>query len=76
MFLNDRETETDLLCHEATAKTVVRLIRETPAAPITIGVHGDWGAGKSMWVLVRDDLTSLEEMCREELAAETGRALP
>ena len=47
MFLNDQETETDLLYHEAIAKTVVRLIRQTPAAPITIGVHGDWGAGKS-----------------------------
>lgn len=47
MFLNDHETATDLLYYEAIAKTVVRFIRETPVAPITIGVHGDWGAGKS-----------------------------
>jgi predicted KAP-like P-loop ATPase len=47
MFLNDQETATDLLYHEAIAKTVVRLIRESPTAPVTIGVHGDWGAGKS-----------------------------
>lgn len=47
MFLNDQETATDLLYYEAIAKTVVRLIRETPDAPVTIGVHGDWGAGKS-----------------------------
>ncbi|WP_309680199.1 P-loop NTPase fold protein [Polaromonas sp.] len=47
MFLNDQETATDLLYYEAIAKTVVRLIRETPTVPVTIGVHGDWGAGKS-----------------------------
>ena len=47
MFLNDQETAVDLLYYEAVAKTVVRLIRATPTTPVTIGVHGDWGAGKS-----------------------------
>lgn len=47
MFLNDQETATDLLYYEAIAKTVVKLIGRTSKAPITIGVHGDWGAGKS-----------------------------
>ena len=47
MFLNDQETATDLLQYEAIAKTVVQLIRDKPGVPITIGVHGDWGAGKS-----------------------------
>ena len=47
MFLNDQETATDLLHYEAIARTVVRFINETPRAPVTIGVHGDWGAGKS-----------------------------
>lgn len=47
MFLNDQETAVDLLYYEAIAKTVVRLIGKTSKAPVTIGVHGDWGAGKS-----------------------------
>lgn len=47
MFLNDHETATDLLYYESIAKTVVKLIRQTPDVPITVGVHGDWGAGKS-----------------------------
>jgi hypothetical protein len=47
MYLNDHETAVDLLYYEAAAKTIVRLIRSTPITPVTIGVHGDWGAGKS-----------------------------
>jgi len=47
MVLSDNETKVDLLNYEAIAKTIVQLLREQPAHPITIGVHGDWGAGKS-----------------------------
>ncbi|MBT2747545.1 NTPase KAP [Lysobacter sp. ISL-42] len=47
MFISDQETATDMLQYDAIAKTVVKLIEKTPGIPITIGVHGDWGAGKS-----------------------------
>lgn len=47
MILPDNETKVDLLNNEAIAKTIVRLLRQRPDSPITIGVHGDWGAGKS-----------------------------
>jgi predicted KAP-like P-loop ATPase len=47
MILTDNETKIDLLNNEAIAKTIVTLLRERPEHPVTIGVHGDWGAGKS-----------------------------
>lgn len=46
-YLSDQETKVDLLNNEAIAKTIVRLINETVDSAVTIGVHGDWGAGKS-----------------------------
>ncbi len=47
MLLTDNETKVDLLNNEAIAKTIITLVRGRPDRPITIGVHGDWGAGKS-----------------------------
>ena len=47
MILTDNETKVDLLNNEAIAKTIIELLREKPDRPVTIGVHGDWGAGKS-----------------------------
>lgn len=47
MILSDNETKVDLLNNEAIAKTIITLLRERPDNPVTIGVHGDWGAGKS-----------------------------
>lgn len=47
MILTDNETKVDLLNNEAIATTIIGLLRERPDRPVTIGVHGDWGAGKS-----------------------------
>ena len=47
MILIDNETKVDFLNNEAIAKTIIELLREKPDQPVTIGVHGDWGAGKS-----------------------------
>lgn len=47
VFLSDQETKVDLLNNEAIASTIVRLLCTRPDQPVTIGVHGDWGAGKS-----------------------------
>jgi len=47
MILTDHETKVDLLNNEAIATTIIALLRARPDHPVTIGVHGDWGAGKS-----------------------------
>lgn len=47
MILTDNETKVDLLNNEAIAATIIELLRAQPDRPVTIGVHGDWGAGKS-----------------------------
>ena len=60
MIFSDNETRVDLLNNEAIAKTIVMLLRERPDHPVTLGVHGDWGAGKS----------SILEMIEVALSAE------
>jgi len=46
-FVNDSETDIDYLQNESIAKTVKELIFQCGEKPLTIGIHGDWGAGKS-----------------------------
>ena len=43
----DNETAVDLLYYEAVVGTIRNLINSTSDEPLTIGIHGDWGAGKS-----------------------------
>lgn len=47
MILSDNETKVDMINNRAIAKTIVELIKESGEKPISIGIHGDWGAGKS-----------------------------
>jgi len=47
MILPDNETKVDLLNNQAIAATIIKLLSDRRDQPVTIGVHGDWGAGKS-----------------------------
>lgn len=47
IIIPDNETDIDLLYYEAIAGTIVELLASAGDEPLTIGVHGDWGAGKS-----------------------------
>ena len=59
MILSDNETKVDMLNNKAIAKTVADVIRECDNRPISIGIHGDWGAGKSsILLMVKDELES------------------
>lgn len=44
---NDKETDVDLLGHDKLAQTVIEIIEDNHLRPLTIGVYGDWGVGKS-----------------------------
>src|SRR6266481_872315 len=47
MLIPDHETAVDFLNYQAISKTVVELIKDNRQLALTIGIHGDWGAGKS-----------------------------
>jgi predicted KAP-like P-loop ATPase len=47
LFLSDHATKVDLLYFEAISQTIVDLILSHGQEPLSLGVHGDWGAGKS-----------------------------
>ena len=47
MLIPDHETEVDYLNCEAISQTVVELLKGDRKRPLTVGIHGDWGAGKS-----------------------------
>lgn len=61
MILSDNETIIDQLNNLAIAKTIVSIVNESDES-VSIGVHGDWGAGKSsVLAMVEDELNSNEE---------------
>lgn len=63
MILSDNETKIDMINNRAIAKTVVDLITESKERPISIGIHGDWGAGKSSVLeMVEDEFKDIDNI--------------
>lgn len=63
LILSDNETCIDMINSRPIAKSIVNLILSNKGEPITIGVHGDWGAGKSSVLeMIKDGLSSEESV--------------
>ena len=55
MIVADNETAVDLLYYQAIARTIVRVVAENSDEPLSVGVHGDWGAGKSSVLMMVEE---------------------
>ena len=63
MLIPDHETEVDYLNCEAISQTVVELLNDNRKRPLTVGIHGDWGAGKSSILkMIESELSSEENV--------------
>jgi hypothetical protein len=57
---SDKETVDDCLGFEAYVETLITVVLEEDMAPVTVGIFGDWGSGK----------TSLMRMMEQQLTAQ------
>lgn len=61
MFLDDDETALDLLNVDVIVGTIIQLVQKAADRPLTIGVHGDWGAGKSsVLAMIEEELQTVQ----------------
>ncbi len=61
MVLHDNETAVDFLYYESIAHTIKELLDNAADKPMTIGIHGDWGAGKSSILAMTEEAYSQDE---------------
>lgn len=59
MLISDHETEIDCLNYDAITLTVVELLKDNRERPLIVGIHGEWGAGKSIILkMIETELSS------------------
>ena len=62
MLIPDHETAVDLLNYQSMSTTISRLLHKNREKPVTIGIHGSWGAGKSSILkMIEEDLSGGED---------------
>jgi predicted KAP-like P-loop ATPase len=61
MVLHDNETSVDFLYYESIASTIKELLDNAADKPMTIGIHGDWGAGKSSILAMMEEAYSQDD---------------
>jgi predicted KAP-like P-loop ATPase len=61
---NDKETSVDLLGHDKIAKTILEIIGDSHLRPLTIGVYGDWGVGKSSILSILQETVEAERRAK------------
>ena len=66
---HDNETTVDYVNFRLVAKACAELIRDTGGEPISIGISGGWGAGKSSLVRMVASELSPEQATREKVEA-------
>ena len=64
-IIHDNETDLDLLNYHPIVETIKTVILGSGEDPITIGVHGDWGAGKSSVLKMLEKSFEEEEEVRK-----------
>ncbi|ODX76704.1 KAP P-loop [Vibrio parahaemolyticus] len=55
MLWPDNESSVDLLNYQSISNAIVKLLSDQNRLPVSVGIHGDWGAGKSTVLSMIED---------------------